>query len=687
MAFVGFELLSSPFFVKPQDTLIGAIAGLIFLLSVDLSTVSTITNVLNILRSAFVVVFILLSITAAVSLWLHSRSSGEKGWKALLKRVSYRISVELGSPALIFTPHALISIYGFNQNQLDLMMWLSLLWLVLVVIRPIELAWRIGKEISFIRRESTQTRLIGTIDRVDSPDIVRVRLEEEGFWTEQSVQMAYFSASHQSYVLPLFSQRREDGLMGTGLCVYSDEPLATSAVPGHVYELSDSPARADLVKQLAGLEENVELIGFIVEGSSIQVIRFELSSELPIREGGLVFCKQGEDLVYYQILGARTFEESFERNPRGTHRVTAAQLGIVAADVFKKYPWLPAMNTPVFRPKGRIAPETAAVSADDLVLGTVPGSDIEIKANFDKLLEFHTAILGVTGTGKTELAYDVIRHGLGRGAKIFCVDFTGDYRVRLDDCSPEDLGLDDREVEELGELILDVETGEYSAGEEKRALNDFIESIRPNIAERVDGFLSPVGAGLSVFELPAIANTAATLQATELYLSTIFEWARQHRNERQILLVLEEAHTIIPEFNLYSRDRANTRAVVGRMAQIALQGRKFGVGLLLISQRTALVSKTLLSQCNTYVTFSLVDQTSLDYLANVYSAEHVQTIPRLRRLEALVFGSAIRSERPVVIEIPYDETKKTASESLNASELVAVEDDEQQEEEEDDLPF
>src|SRR5690606_28324025 len=97
----------------------------------------------------------------------------------------------------------------------------------------------------------------------------------------------------------------------------------------------------------------------------------------------------------------------------------------------------------------------------------------------------------------------------------------------------------------------------------------------------------------------------------ELYLSTLFTWARRNRGACRILLVLEEAHTIVPESNMFDRDRANTKAIVGRMAQIALQGRKYGVGLLLISQRTALVSKTLLSQCNTCISFSLMDQTSL----------------------------------------------------------------------------
>jgi len=106
--------------------------------------------------------------------------------------------------------------------------------------------------------------------------------------------------------------------------------------------------------------------------------------------------------------------------------------------------------------------------------------------------------------------------------------------------------------------------------------------------------------------------------------------------------------------------RVNAQAIIGRISQIALQGRKYGVGLLVVSQRTALVSKTVLSQCNTNITFSLIDKTSLDYLHNVYSAEHVKLIPNLLTREALVFGKAVKSERPIVVEIPYDKEKKEA---------------------------
>ena len=96
----------------------------------------------------------------------------------------------------------------------------------------------------------------------------------------------------------------------------------------------------------------------------------------------------------------------------------------------------------------------------------------------------------------------------------------------------------------------------------------------------------------------------------------------------------------------------DSRGMVAKIAQIALQGRKYDVGLLIIAQRTATVSKTVLTQCNTMISFSSFDKTGLDFLSNVYGAEHTSKISNLLPFHALAFGKGINSERPVVLQMP-----------------------------------
>jgi DNA helicase HerA-like ATPase len=320
------------------------------------------------------------------------------------------------------------------------------------------------------------------------------------------------------------------------------------------------------------------------------------------------------------------------------------------------------MNTPLFAAAGREFP-AAQVGEQEFEIGKVPSTNIGVVANIDDFVEYHAAILGVTGTGKTELALDIVREAVGRSVKVFCVDFTGDYGQRLADLGPEFPSPTPAQGADLESKLFAVETGEYGAKKEKGILQEAINALRAQTAEQVDAFLRGDGTNLAIFELAEIANTKATLRLTELYLSSIMNWAREHRRARQIMVVLEEAHKIVPETFGAGFDH-DTQLVVSRVGQIALQGRKYGVGLLVITQRTALVSKTILSQCNTFLTHSLIDQTSLNFLESVYSSQHTRLIPNLGRFEFLAFGKALRAERPILLSRAFDPVKKSASEAL-----------------------
>lgn len=138
-----------------------------------------------------------------------------------------------------------------------------------------------------------------------------------------------------------------------------------------------------------------------------------------------------------------------------------------------------------------------------------------------------------------------------------------------------------------------------------------------------------------------------------MYLSTVMRFAKSNRGFGKLLIVLEEAHTVVPE-SAGSGFDFPTQWIVSRIGQIALQGRKYGIGLMVISQRTALVSKTILSQCNAFFVFSLVDRTSLAFLESVFSEQQTRLIPNLKRFHALIGGKSLSTDRPVVIDRTRD---------------------------------
>ncbi len=655
--------LQAPFFHRPRDVLANAVISAFMLFTIGLSEVQLFRAELEWFRWIALGFVILAGACAVVSIAFQDVPQSDSTWRGRVKPVAYRFATSLGNGVVMFTPPALISIFGFHQQQPIAMLWLAALWVLVVSVKPVELgieAWNLLRRAAI---DKAAPEYVGRVTRIDDPNIVRVNLASPASWTPDRLHTARLPGDRYVGVIPLFVQTQDNELIGTGICF--DEPANDSIAPGHVWTTGGVSAE-EALQRLAGTESKCHLIGFVVEESNISPIRFEIASAQPIKEGTVVFVRDRGQTIYYQILDAATKEEVFTQNPRGTHIVKASQLGTLEDGAFKKYGWVPPMNAPVFLPE-KIAPAGPASdgAADEFTLGDVAKTGLTVKAALCDMAEYHTAVLGVTGTGKTELVLDVIKAHLKANRKVFCVDFTGEYKPRLNGHNPQSLELDAANAKKLDDLVTAIEYGQYKSETEKKALDDWMNSTRPGVEKQIATFLESEGASVGIFELPDIANTRATLRATELYLSAIFAWARKYRKARDILIVLEEAHTVIPETVMFGFDKGETQAVVARMSQIALQGRKYGVGLMLVSQRTALVSKTLLSQCNTCVCFAMYDKTGLDYLASVFASDHVRAIPNLRFLQGIAFGKAIKSDRPIIFEIPFDQAKKDASEALN----------------------
>jgi hypothetical protein len=654
-------LLAAPFFLPPKDALGTAIATILLLVPIDLSTAYMRPELAAVLWTtvALAVVVVVAALVAAFHRDNPTRIS----------RASYRLSGALGKGEVLLTPAVIISAIGFYaDHQLPWAITILGFWTFILAAHPVELVLQLAMYLTVQRQTAAALPSVGTIMRVDDPGILRVALGPGQIsWKSDVVHIATLANGEKSYVIPLFVQLQSSGLVGTGLCCdiscLSDiEPPST--VPSAVCPLEVPDLAERLGGVLSGESTPRQLVGIVVEGSSIETIRFQATDPSALEQGMVVSARIRDKTIYYQILDAATKEETFQQNPLGIQVVSAAQLGCYDSEHgFQKFPWLPAMNQPVFLAKTEnVAAQKLA--DDEFLVGCVPNTSFGVPVVLGDLVEYHTAILGITGTGKTELSLDIIRNAVSRGTKVFCVDFTGEYKNRLADLQLVPMGLSVKEGSDLEKLLFAVETGTYGAPKEKEALKKFLDAIRPTVAAQVKEFLENSKSRIAVFELSEITNTKATLRTTELYLSAIMEWARENRKAERIMIALEEAHTIVPEVYGSGFD-SETQWVVSRIGQIALQGRKYGVGLLLISQRTALVSKTILSQCNTYFTHALVDKTSLDYLSSVYSADHIRAIPNLRFLEFIASGKAVKSERPLLAVRKYDEAKLKASRLLD----------------------
>lgn len=120
------------------------------------------------------------------------------------------------------------------------------------------------------------------------------------------------------------------------------------------------------------------------------------------------------------------------------------------------------------------------------------------------------------------------------------------------------------------------------------------------------------------------------------------------------LLVLEEAHNFVPG---HGNTPAEERAITVTR-QIAQEGRKFGIGLVLISQRPSRLDETALSQCNSYVIMRMVnpgDQAFVRKVVETMGEDETRMLPDLDAGEAILSGQFINF--PVLVKIKPPDSK------------------------------
>jgi hypothetical protein len=127
-------------------------------------------------------------------------------------------------------------------------------------------------------------------------------------------------------------------------------------------------------------------------------------------------------------------------------------------------------------------------------------------------------------------------------------------------------------------------------------------------------------------------------------------WSRnipEGGRERPLFVVLEEAHAYL------GREQVGTAAAAVR--RIAKEGRKYGVGMMLVSQRPSEIDPTILSQCGTLFAMRLANETDRGQVAGAASDNLkglFDMLPILRTGEAIVVGEAVSLPVRTLIDPP-----------------------------------
>jgi DNA helicase HerA-like ATPase len=122
--------------------------------------------------------------------------------------------------------------------------------------------------------------------------------------------------------------------------------------------------------------------------------------------------------------------------------------------------------------------------------------------------------------------------------------------------------------------------------------------------------------------------------------------------------VIEEAHNFIPSRGEGQLETPSVEII----RKVITEGRKFGTGLLLISQRPSRLDETTLSQCNTFLVFRLVnprDQAFVEKVMENMTKDDSRLLPGFGPGQGIVSGQAVRF--PLVIQVDFDQELLTPS--------------------------
>jgi DNA helicase HerA-like ATPase len=349
-------------------------------------------------------------------------------------------------------------------------------------------------------------------------------------------------------------------------------------------------------------------------------------------------------------------------------------------------------------------------------LGLLKGHDLPVYLNIDSLVQKHICILAKTGGGKSYACGVLIEELLKKKIPLVIIDTHGEYislgkpnkdkkdqknmekfGVKANDYSSQivtfspltggeatthltlnGMNLEGREILELLQAklsgpqiaVLYQTIKELKEFKQVYSIRDIIEAAertksnaRWNVIASLES-LDSIGVfsekGTSTEELvqkgkcSIINMRGVPPDIQDVVVARLTEELFKDRKAGKIppfLFVVEEAHNYCPEHGI-------GHAVSSSMLRtVASEGRKFGMGLCVVSQRPAKIDKNIISQCNTNIILKVTNPNDLKAIIQSVEGLTSQTYDEIQRLPigvALISGASIQI--PILVEIRTRET-------------------------------
>ena len=235
--------------------------------------------------------------------------------------------------------------------------------------------------------------------------------------------------------------------------------------------------------------------------------------------------------------------------------------------------------------------------------------------------------------------------------------FTGDDFLRSIEANAEMMGTSDyveTMLMRVKTLMSDAKLKPVICPDIEITLDDWLDKyICPS--NGTEGAITIIDLSL----LPAEVTHIITAVMARVTLEVLQRYRRQNNGATlPTVLVMEEAHTFIKRYNADIENENATAMCTKVFEKIAREGRKYGLGLVLSSQRPSELSPTVISQCNSFLLHRLSndrDQELVGKLVPDNLRGLLRELPSLPSRNAILLGWA--SELPVMVRMNHLDEK------------------------------
>lgn len=668
--------ITEPYFSKPVDVITRWVAIFLFLIGLNSKQCLSLTPYWFFGCAVFTGLGLLL-------IFLHGYKKFEKQ-----QRIAVDFICKISRPEIVFTLlyfDIVVSFFRYNQKEYPILIGFGFL---LAINKPI--IWLvnfISTQFKNITSTTDASKFIGQVIGHESTDLYKVELQTDNPFRQKELKgsLVYLENITNGVAGIVLSERILLGKKWLEILSLRDKNQnlisfnIKTLMPLTGEKSIFSKTNAVYLLNTDALEEEVReainsnkvkanfknLIGNVWEGSTINKIKFnklfsdELQKERGIGEGSIIQTEIANEEVLYQIIDARTDEESLEfKDTHGFTIGTAQKLGkyIAVSNELNTVKWLPEIYTPIFL----LDPLNVRYDSNSFI-GKLPNTNygIPIKTPHE-LVTHNTAILGILGIGKSCLTFELLQKLIATtGVKIFCIDLTNQYSREI----PKYISPDLVQVDFVATTLAALKAGNANGNADNPSSWGNEALYKTTIQTEIDAFIASTARVLTIN--PDIHNVSKAGSQFKISHKVELSPAEKVRmiSERLIvkasslgetaearyLIVFEEAHSLVPEWNSIANEGDKT--ATNGTAKVILQGRKYGLGSFVVTQRTANISKSILNQCNTIFAMRVFDDTGKQFLENYIGSDYSNLLPTLEERHCIAIGKALKLKQPVILEL------------------------------------